>query len=363
MLAHELRAPLAPLANTLEILRRSDGGEATVRRAAGTMERQLSQLVRLVDDLLDASRMSRDKLQLRKETVELEPIVRQAIETCRPLINRFQHALTVALPSEPVYLDADPARLVQVLVNLLNNACKYTEQGGQIWLTAARQGGDIVIKLKDSGVGISSDQLPKVFELFVQVDRSLERAQGGLGIGLALVKRLVEMHGGYVTAVSDGLGRGSEFSVRLPALHLTDRSYHGSVRTREEGQPHRRILVVDDDPDSAASLAVLLDLTGNETYTAGDGVEAVQEAERLRPDVILLDIGLPKFNGYEAARLIREREWGRGMVLIALTGWGQDDAVQKSKDAGFDAHIVKPAKYAELMLLLSTLSKDDHAAA
>ncbi|PPK41994.1 PAS domain S-box-containing protein [Trinickia symbiotica] len=362
MLAHELRGPLAPLANTLEILRRSNGNEASVRRAASTIERQLTQLVRLVDDLLDASRISRDKLQLRKEIVELEPIVRQAIETCRPSINRFQHALTVTLPSEPVYLNADPARLVQVLVNLLNNACKYTEQGGQIWLTAARQGGDLIIRLKDSGVGISSDELPKVFELFVQVDRSLERAQGGLGIGLALVKRLVEMHGGTVAAVSDGPGRGSEFVVRLPALALEDHSYEGSAQTSEEAQPKRCILVVDDDPDSAASLAVLLELTGNVTYTAGDGIEAVREAQRLRPDVILLDIGLPKFNGYEAARLIRETEWGRDVMLIALTGWGQDDAVQKSKDAGFDAHIVKPAKYAELMLLLSKLSKDGETA-
>jgi PAS domain S-box-containing protein len=355
MLAHELRNPLAPLLNVLEILKLGDGNGAVLEQVRSTLERQLGQLVRLVDDLLDVNRITRSKLELRKERVELASVLQQSVEACRPLVERAKHELNVALPSEPLYLYADPVRLAQVFGNLLNNACKYTEPGGRIALTAERRDNEMVVSIKDSGLGIPSDKLASIFEMFAQIDRSLERSRGGLGIGLTLVKWLVEMHGGSVEAFSAGQGLGSEFVVRLPILIEEQRVKTPKSVGEQTLTSNHRILIVDDNRDAAASLAVLLKITGNETQTVHDGLEAVAAAATFRPDVVMLDIGLPKLNGYDACRRIREQPWGKNMVLIALTGWGLDEDRRQSKDAGFDHHMVKPVDFAALMSLLAEL--------
>jgi len=352
VLAHELRGPLAPLRNMLEIMKRAESNGDLLEQARSTMERQLGQLVRLVDDLIDVSRITRDKIELRKERVELASVIYQSVETCRPLAESANHQVNVTLPPEPIYLDADPVRLAQVFGNILNNAYKYTEPGGRIWVTSEREGSDIVVKVKDTGIGIPPDKLGGVFEMFTQIDRSLERSQGGLGIGLTLVKRLVEMHGGSVEASSEGPGRGSEFVVRLPVL-IENPKINSPEPASEPTTTPRRILIVDDNTDAASSLATLLKLTGNETRTAQDGLQAVEAAEQFRPDVVLLDIGLPKLSGYDACRRIREQPWGKKIMMVALTGWGQDDDRRKSQDAGFHAHMVKPVDYSALMKLLS----------
>jgi PAS domain S-box-containing protein len=355
-LAHELRNPLAPVRSSLEVLQQADGDPVLIEQVRSTMVRQIGQMVRLIDDLLDVSRITRDKLELRKERVELASIVHEAVEACRPAVEQARHELTVSLPPRPVHLHADPVRLAQVINNLLHNACKYSEPGGRISLTAERQGSYVVLSVKDTGVGIPPEMLPKIFEMFTQVDQSLERSQGGLGIGLTLVQRLVEMHEGSVRAFSGGPGRGSEFVVRLPLLN----------EKREQAPPEpsvskstpisaRRILIVDDNRDAAATLAMLFKLTGNKTQMAYDGLEAVEAAAEFRPDVVLLDIGLPKLNGYEAARRIREQPWGKSVALVALTGWGQDEDRRKSSEAGFDSHIVKPVDHAALTKVLAEL--------
>jgi PAS domain S-box-containing protein len=353
-LAHELRNPLAPMRNALQVIQMAGNDAAAVGQAREMMERQMRHLVRLVDDLLDLSRVTRGKLELRKQRVDLAAVVRTAVETSRPLIEAAGHHLTITLPPQPVFLDGDPVRLAQVFSNLLNNAAKYTERGGHIWLTAGRQGGDAVVSVRDSGLGIPREMLGKVFELFTQVDRTLEKAQGGLGIGLTLVRRLAEMHGGSVEAKSEGYGHGSEFTVRLPAMLTAPAPDEGAG---EEITPpsRRRILVVDDNRDSAISLGMVLQLMGNEVRTAHDGLEAVRAAEVFRPDVLLLDIGLPKLNGYEAARRIRGQPWGGGIVLIAVTGWGQEEDRRRSKEAGFNYHLVKPLEPAALEQLLAGL--------
>jgi len=378
-LAHELRNPLAPMRNSLALLRLPDapGGAAQEGSDQGrlheVMERQLQHLIRLVDDLLDVSRISRGVMQLRREPVELETVMRHALETCRPLAEGRNHEVTVSLPEEPIRLNADPVRLVQVFTNLLNNACKYSEPGGRVWLTAEHHGDEVVVRVRDTGLGIPPDRLASIFGMFSQVDRSLERTQGGLGVGLTLVKRLVELHGGSVLAKSEGPGRGSEFVVRLPSLQ-TARESEPRARPQEEkmrlfssaapaDRPHasghpagRRALVVDDNADSANSLAMLLKLSGHEAVTAHDGVEALEAAERFRPEVVFLDIGMPRLNGYDAARRIRQEAWGRGMMLVAMTGWGKEEDRRKSRDAGFDAHMVKPADLDELMRLMESLA-------
>jgi signal transduction histidine kinase/CheY-like chemotaxis protein len=358
-LAHELRNPLAPIRNALQILRLADGNKEAVVKVRSIMERQLQQMVRLVDDLLDASRISRNKLILRKERVGLDAVLQNAVEVSRPLIEASGHELTVAVPQEPLFLDADPTRLAQVFVNLLNNAAKYTNRGGHIRLTVEREGSDVVVAVADTGIGIPADMLPRVFEMFTQVDRSLERSQGGLGIGLSLVKKLVEMHGGSVEARSDGPGKGSRFAVRLPVVlslaHETQRVEGGGDQAGRPGR--RRILVVDDNRDSAESLALMLRMMGNEVFTAHDGLEAVEAAGNFRPDVVLLDLGMPKMNGYAAARCIRQQAWGRNMVLVALTGWGQEEDRRKSKEAGFDHHLVKPVEASTLERLLAELQQ------
>ncbi len=358
-LAHELRGPLAPLSNALEIMKRADGNDDLIQQACNTMERQVVQMVRLVDDLLDVSRITHHKLELRKERVALADVIGQALEICRPLAESSEHEVSVTLPPESIYLYGDPVRLSQAFSNLLNNAYKYTEPRGRIWLTSERQGSDVVVSVKDTGIGIPPGMLPRIFEMFTQVDRALERPHSGLGLGLTLTKQLVELHQGRVEALSDGPGRGSEFVVRLPILVEKPEGHRPPGPTvSEHATPTRRILVVDDNKDSAESLAMLLRMTGNEVQLAYDGLQAVEAAEKLRPDLVLLDIGLPKLNGYDACRRIREQRWGKDMVLVALTGWGQEKDRHKSKDAGFDGHMIKPVSYTDLMKLLASLPSE-----
>ena len=354
MLAHELRNPLAPIRNALQIIRLTGMDGQAVRAASQMMERQVGQMVRLVDDLLDVSRISRGKVELRRGRIELSSSIRHAVEAVRSLYQDMNHELTVTLPPLPVYLDADPTRLAQVVGNLLTNACKFTDKGGRISLTVEREGEQAVIRVRDSGIGIAADQLPRVFDMFVQADTRLERSVSGLGIGLTLVKSLVEMHGGTVEASSEGIGKGCEFVVRLPIL-VEPLTPPLPEPTADEPTPttSRRILVVDDNRDAAKSLAMLLKITGNETHIAHDGLEAVEAAAKFRPEVVLLDIGLPKLNGYEACRRIREQPWGKSIVVVALTGWGQEEDREKSRNAGFNSHMVKPVDYAALVKLLA----------
>jgi signal transduction histidine kinase/ActR/RegA family two-component response regulator len=356
MLAHELRNPLAPIRNALQILRLTPSDGKAGQPPMDMIERQVGQLVRLVDDLLDVSRISRGKIELRTERVELASVVDHAVEAARPHCESMGHELTVTLPPKPVNVNGDPIRLAQAVGNLLNNACKFTEKGGRIWLTLEREGEQATIRVRDNGIGIAADQRGHIFKMFAQVETSLERTHTGLGIGLTLVKTLVEMHGGTVEAGSAGVGQGSEFVVRLPILVETPKPPPESTVTAPTPTTARRILVVDDNADSAESLAMLLKLTGNETHTAYDGLQAVKAAATLRPDVVLLDIGLPKLDGYEAARKIREQPWSKGLVLVALTGWGQDEDRQKSREAGFNAHLVKPVDHAALMKVLADSS-------
>ena len=355
ILAHELRNPLAPICNALELLHRSDGDMALIEKARSIMGRQLDHMVHLVDDLLDLSRISRGKVQLRKERVELAAIFQSAVEAVRSLIEAQGQELKVTLPPEPLALEADPTRLAQVVANLLSNAAKYTEQGGHIWLTAARQDDQAVIRVRDTGIGIAAEHLAHIFEMFSQVAPTLERSDGGLGIGLSLVKGLVELHGGQVEAHSGGRGRGSEFIVHLP---IGERSPPHATGTAAQGSPvagsrNARILVVDDNRDAADSTATVLSLMGHETRIAYDGLEGVQAAAQFQPAVVLLDIGLPRMNGYEVARHIRQRPWGRDMVLIALTGWGQDEDKRQALEAGFNHHLTKPVDVAALERLLA----------
>ena len=353
LLAHELRNPLTPIGHAVQALRLSRGMDETVRSACAVIERQLGQIVVFVDDLFDVSRVSRGTVRLRKGTIELASPLHHAVEAARPLFEQRQQELTVELPPQPIYMDADPARLAQVVGNLLTNACKFTDPGGRIWLSVEREGEQAIIRVRDSGVGIAADHLSRIFEMFVQVDRSMERSTSGLGVGLTLVKRLVEMHGGTVEARSAGIGRGSEFVVRLPNLREAPKALPVPAVSEPTSKTPRRILVVDDNPDSAQTLATLLQMDGHEAHTAYDGFEAVHAAKTLRPDVVLLDLGLPRLNGFEVARHIREQPWGNGTVLVALTGWGQEEDRNRSRAAGFNGHLVKPVNHAVLTRLMS----------
>ena len=353
MLAHELRNPLAPLRNGLEVLRLVGHDPPAQQEAQQIMQRQLDQMVRLVDDLLDISRITRGKLELRKEQVELAPIIQMAVETSRPLIEAAQHKLIVKLPDEPISLSADVTRLAQVFANLLNNSAKYTPPGGRIELVVVRRNQEAEITVRDNGIGISAKMLPSIFEMFTQVDRSLERSQGGLGIGLTLVRQLVEMHGGHVEAHSGGEGQGSEFVVRLPILTKADLPADPlQLPAPSSTAEVRRILVVDDNRDSAITLGLMLKLMGNEVQTAYDGAAALQIADQFRPEMIVLDIGLPKMSGYEVARQLRQQAWGNDLVLVALTGWGQEEDRRRSQQAGFDYHFVKPVDIEDLKRVL-----------
>ena len=369
MLAHELRNPLAPLRHSTEILRRllladaerqsSDyrGDRQLSRASIEMMERQIVHMSGLVDDLLDVSRISRGKFSLHMETVELGSIVRQAVDVVLPAVECKDDQLTMSLPSGPVYVSADPKRMAQIVGNLLHNACKFT-QNGTIDITLESDAPDsdaphAVIRVRDSGIGIAPEQLERIFDLFSQVDASLDRPFGGLGIGLSLVKTLSEMHGGTIEAYSAGLGRGAEFVVRLPLSSSAPEDGTGPLDTNQRTTPSRRVLIVDDDADSAESLAVLLTMQGHVTRTVGDGLEAVEVAAAFEPEVALLDIGLPSLDGYEVGRRIRAQAGKRSLTLVALTGWGQKEDRNRSKEAGFDAHLVKPIDRAHLERFLA----------
>lgn len=352
-LAHELRNPLAPIRNAVQYLGMDGLTERDVKTGRDVISRQVTVMVRLIDDLLDMSRISRNTLDIRKQRILLASILDGAVESSRSLILEGGHELTIHLPQEPLELEADPIRLGQVFLNLLNNSAKYTKRGGHIWLTADREGSDAVISVRDNGIGIPADMLPRIFEMFTQVDRSLERSQGGLGIGLTLVRRLVDLHDGTIEARSDGLDQGSEFVVRLPVLQPPLETPPTSDGPRAASLSGSRILVVDDNKDSADTLGMLLRLKGNEIRTANDGLEAVQVAETFHPELVLLDIGLPKLNGYDVARRIRQQPWGRDMILVALTGWGQDEDRRRSQEAGFNFHVVKPVELSALESLLA----------
>jgi PAS domain S-box-containing protein len=356
MLAHELRNPLAPLSNAVQAIRRREpGDEHTVAAATDILDRQIRQMSRLVNDLLDASRVSRGKIELRCAPIALRPVVEEAIETVRPLVASLEHTLTATLPDEALYVDGDAGRLSQVIGNLLANAAKFTDKGGRIWLSAAREGDEAVIRVRDNGIGIAPEHLQRLFDMFVQVDTAIERSRDGLGIGLTLVKRLVELHGGTVQVHSAGPGCGSEFTVRLTALPAAPAPRGIELRTPATVDSiARRVLVVDDSHDAAESLAMLLEFEGHEIYKAHDGADAIRTAERVRPDVVLMDIGLPVLNGYEACRRIRDHAWGGAIVMVAITGWGQEEDREQSHAAGFDLHLVKPVDHDELLRVVGS---------
>ena len=353
LLAHELRNPLAPIRNGLQVIRLAEGDPASIAMAREMMDRQLSHMVRLIDDLLDISRITRNKMELRRGNITLADVIGSAVEAAGPSIEEFGHELTVRLPEEPIRLHADLTRLAQVFSNLLTNSAKYTARGGKIWLSAEIVGHEIVVSVRDTGIGIPAQALLTIFDMFSQVARSFERSTGGLGIGLALVKGLVEMHGGVVYAESVE-GQGSKFTVRLPMTAPQVQAAENSSSSNTVDQlPRLRVLVVDDNHDGAASMAMMLRLLGNDITMAHDGLEAVAAAGAVRPEVILMDIGLPRLNGLDATRQIREQPWGKSINIIALTGWGQDSDRELSHAAGCNDHLVKPVQLSDLERVLS----------
>ena len=389
MLAHELRNPLAPIYNAVQLMRRKPLEDPQLAWSRDVIERQTAHLSRLVDDLLDVSRITRGKINLAKESLEVSSLIERAVETSHPLITERAHDLVVDVPKEPLKVLGDPTRLTQALGNVLSNAAKYTERGGRIAIAVRRDGAEVAIRVSDTGEGIPADLLPVIFNLFTQLERTSGHAQGGLGIGLALVRRLVEMHGGSVTAHSEGVGKGSEFVIRLPVQSEIEPSlgaegtsnghgelppvgaapaipisgqvtalnpFQSSPAANAEGdRVKRRILLADDNNDALESLATLLELGGHEVVTASNGALALECAERHRPEVMLLDIGMPMLDGYEVARRIRVQPWGRSITLVALTGWGQDSDRRRSREAGFDSHLVKPLDMDKLTELLERL--------
>ena len=359
-LAHELRNPLAPISNGLQMIKLA-GSTGKVERVRLMMERQLTQMVRLVDDLLDASRITHGKLELQTARTDLKAVIDTAVEIAMPLIDQADHQLSVSLPTDAIFVEGDVTRLAQVVSNLLTNSAKYTHKGGRIRLTVSRTANMVSISVLDNGIGLPETMLERVFEMFTQVDRTLEKTTRGLGIGLSLAKGLVEMHGGTIEARSDGEGRGSEFVVHLPiAAAAAHESHKGGTRgDRMARTGGHRIVVVDDNEDAADSLAQLLTLSGNEVRVAHDGEAGIAEAESFQPDVVLLDIGMPKLNGYDVCRRIRAQEWGRDMMLVAMTGWGQAEDQRRSHDAGFDAHLVKPVAYDLLQDLLARAPRSE----
>jgi PAS domain S-box-containing protein len=353
MLAHELRNPLAAIGNAVSLSTLS-GLQEHIDWSMEVISRQIRHLTRLIDDLLDVSRITRGKIELRRRVLEATPVLESAVETVRPLIEARQHTLDLEIDRGELWVDADPTRLEQVVVNLLNNAAKYSENGGRVWLTASRQGEEVVIRLRDRGIGIIPQKLPEMFELFAQGDRSLARSEGGLGIGLTVVKKLVVLHGGSVTGRSEGPGTGCEFTVRLPAA-IRPAGAEPAPRT-PDGTPERRssrILVVDDNVDTASGMARLLELLGHEVWTAHNGREALAIARDCGPEFVLLDIGLPEMDGYEVARRLRQVESGRHAVIVAVSGYGQDEDVARGRVVGFDHHLVKPIDHDALLMILS----------
>ena len=353
MLAHELRNPLAPVRNAAALLSRTRPDDPELAQAAEIVERQVALMGRLLDDLLDVGRIASDRMELRRKPTPLSFAIKAAVEMCAPIMSEMNHRLTVRLPDEEVYLDADPARLGQIFGNLLNNASKYGEPNGHLTIVAEQRGAQAVVTVSDDGIGIPPEKLEGIFEMFAQVDRSCDRPTSGLGLGLHLVKRLVEMHGGTIEAQSEGPGKGSRFIVRMPTLTVKAPLERPADPAQAKAAPRqRRILVVDDSVDSAQTLARLLRLEGHESYTVHDGLEAVTAAAQLRPDVVLMDLGLPSLSGFDACRRIRHEPWGENIIIFALTGWGQDADRRRTSDAGFDHHLVKPVDLRVLMNLI-----------
>lgn len=361
MLAHEIRNPLAPIANAAKVLQlRNRDEDKETTWACEVIERQVQQLTRIVDDLLDVSRITRGKIKLQMGQVNVSAIISAAVETSRPLIESRGHQLHITLDPELLEVHADTTRMAQVITNLLNNAAKYTDEGGEIRLTTKREGEEALISVRDSGTGVPPEMLPRLFELFTQVDRTIDRSQGGLGIGLTLVRSLVELHHGSVSAHSDGLGKGSEFVVRLPLVKETGRvsAEDGSGEEGTKSKVTHRVLVVDDNVDSARSLAMMMSALGHETEVAHDGPGAIEAAEQFRPTLILLDIGLPGMNGYVVAERLRMNPEMRRVCLAALTGYGEEQDRRRSKEAGFDRHFVKPVELDELQELIRGLPRE-----
>jgi PAS domain S-box-containing protein len=360
-LAHELRNPLGLIRNVVSLLQSAGATQSEIQWGRDIIDRQVNYLTRLTDDLFDVSRITRDKLELRKEEVALAEIISGAVESCRPLITERGHTLNLHMPGQNIYLSCDKIRLTQAIMNLLNNAAKYTPRFGRIGVSVNLSGDKVLIKVTDTGIGIAAEDLPRVFDLFFQADRSFARSEGGLGLGLTLVNRLVAMHDGTVEVRSPGLNRGSEFSVWLPViaqLSLTLPDVDEDRPPERQLTEQRRVLVADDFPESAQLLARLLQQDGNDVRVALDGLEAVQTAEEFHPDIVLLDIAMPKLNGYEAASQIRKQSWGKNVILIALTGWGQQQDRRRTKEAGFDVHLTKPVNYQAIAKLLNDLSGD-----
>jgi PAS domain S-box-containing protein len=361
-LAHELRNPLAPIQNGLQILELAQGHGETVERARAMMERQLGQMVRLIDDLLDLSRISRGRIELRRGLVDLKQIVDAAVETSRPLIEQAGHRFSVTLPAEALTIDADPTRMAQVISNLLNNSARYTDRGGSIELIAERRGGEVVLRVRDNGMGIPAGDLHRVFEIFTQLERPAG-SPGGLGIGLSIVRQLVAMHGGSVSAHSAGPGQGSEFTVVLPlAERLRDRRTDRSRRARPRG-PSLRILIADDNADAASSMGMMLEMLGHAARIAHDGEEALAVGRQFLPQLVMLDLGMPRLDGYECCRVLREEPWGAAVSVVALTGWGQDEDQRRTRAAGFDAHLVKPVSLENLERVIADAARRSGLAA
>ena len=360
-LAHELRNPLAPIRYAVKVLDVKGGSTPEVRWAVELIERQTQHMARLIDDLLDINRITRNSLELRKESVELSSVIAAAVETIRPLIERDGQELRINVPAEKIYVHGDPVRLAQIFSNLLHNAAKYSKTergGGRISVTAESNGPMVAVAINDNGVGISNAMLPRVFEMFAQVSKSIDQSEGGLGIGLALARRLVEMHDGTIEAFSEGLGKGSRFTVHLPIVGVPAGSLKTDGRARNQGAI-RRILIADDNPDVTESFEVMLQMLGHEVTTALDGLQALERAEEFRPEVIVLDVGMPKLDGYETARRIRQQPWGKDVVLIAVTGWGTEKDKNQSAEAGFDIHLVKPVDANTILNSLSTLDRSE----
>ena len=367
MLAHELRNPLAPIHNAVQLMRSPQLPPEQLVWAREVIERQVGHLTKLVDDLLDVSRITRGKINVVRETIELATVVERAVETVQPMLVLQRHELIVKVDCEPLLLDGDLTRLTQIVGNILSNAIKYTDDGGRIELSAGSIGDDIEIRVRDNGIGIEPEVLPLVFDLFAQASQLNGRSQTGLGIGLALAKRLAEMHGGDVQASSDGPGKGSEFIVRLPRKKFDGVAVAAHAREVQASEAAtsiaaRRILLADDNRDALETLARLLQLGGHEIYKAADGVQALEAATRVRPDLVLLDIGMPGMDGYEVARRIRSQPWGRAARLVALSGWGQESDRKRSREAGFDTHCIKPLDPQRLSMLLASLPTPGGAA-
>jgi|CXWL01.1.fsa_nt_gi PAS domain S-box-containing protein len=355
-LAHELRNPLAPIRNATAVLRQPGKTEAQRAECVEVIDRQVAQMALLLEDLLDVSRFTRGKLSLRLERVLLATVIDHAVEIARPLVDDGAHELHLELPTVPVWLEGDPTRLAQIFSNLLTNSAKYSEKGGFIRLAATLLEGEVRVAVEDTGIGIAAEHLPRVFEMFSQVELALNRSQGGLGLGLSLVKGLVELHGGRIAAQSDGPGRGSRFVVHLPTLvAVAELAPSAPASVFPAAATARRILVVDDNRDVVTTLAMVFELEGHDVHRAYDGEEALRAVEGFRPELVLLDLGMPRLNGFEVCRRLRATPWGTNVRLVALTGWGQDDDKRRTRDAGFDLHLVKPVDPEVLLALLDDL--------